>query len=129
MTYIRIDPVEEMNAEGFAWIADAITGWAARAWGPKRIAVSIQNVWQPIETAPISRDVTSEPMLLYCPGITSWNRYVNASDILVGIWNGYTWESDVGDVDQGYESTGAYFERELLQPTHWMPLPEPPEAT
>lgn len=83
-------------------------------------------MWHPIETAPIKAREPSAPVLLYCPGVTSWNRYQNASPVLVGAWTGTAWESDVGDVDQGYESTGAYFEREALRPTHWMPLPKPP---
>jgi hypothetical protein len=82
--------------------------------------------WQPIETAPIEANKPADPMLLFCPGVTSWNRYDNASAILVGAWGGRYWYSDIGDVDQGYESTGAYFEREPLCPTHWMPLPAPP---
>lgn len=83
--------------------------------------------WQPIETAPIKFKESGPPMLLYCPGVTSWNRYDDASPILVGAWDGHTWYSDIGDVDQGYESTGAYFDREPLRPTHWMPLPPPPQ--
>lgn len=83
-------------------------------------------MWKPIETAPISAGSQAAPMLLFCPGVTSWNRYSDASDILVGAWDGSAWYSDIGDVDQGYESTGAYFVREPLQPTHWMPLPDPP---
>ena len=87
--------------------------------------------WQPIETAP--RDGT--PLLLWCPGMCSWNRKDGMPDLVVGLWwvDPYSsrdlgaWYSDVGDVDQGYESTGAYFEHESLRPTHWMPLPPPPE--
>jgi hypothetical protein len=96
--------------------------------------------WRPIETAP--RDGT--PLLLYCPGVTSWNRKIGMPDIVVGLWEdklgsisfdgGKTWHSggwfsDIGDVDQGYESTGAYFEHEWLRPTHWMPLPAGPEES
>ena len=85
--------------------------------------------WRPIEEAP--RDGT--PLLLYCPGMTSWNRIDGMPDTVVGLWcdnwsgppNG-AWYSDVGDVDQGYESTGAYFEHELLSPTHFAHLPRPP---
>lgn len=80
------------------------------------------SVWQPIETAPLD----GTPLLLYVPGVTSWNRESGMPDIVVGLWHG-AWYSDIGDVDQGYESTGAYFEREMLRPTHWMPLPEPPK--
>lgn len=82
--------------------------------------------WKPIETAPIVDGTLSVPMLLFCPGVTSWNRYPNASGQIVGIWDGGEWVSDIGDVDQGYESTGAYFERVTLAPTHWQPLGEDP---
>jgi hypothetical protein len=77
--------------------------------------------WQPIETAPL--DGTA--LLLHCPGVKSWNRLRGMPDIVVGLWAGQ-WLSDIGDVDQGYESTGAYFEHEALAPTHWMQLPDPP---
>lgn len=78
---------------------------------------------------------------LFCPGMNSWNRKQGMPDIVVGLWHRYQssrvgyggeppqpghWFSDVGDVDQGYESSGAYFEHEALRPTHWMPLPESP---
>ena len=85
--------------------------------------------WQPIDTAP--RDGT--PFLLYCPGVNDWNRIVGMPEIIVGLWHtkldtrGPGWFGDLGDVDQGYESTVAYFVREYLSPTHWMPLPEPPK--
>lgn len=76
--------------------------------------------WQPIETAPFD----SVPVLLFCPGMNSWNRKRGMPDIVVGLWERHNgqisiggepfqdghWYSDVGDVDQGYESTGAYFE-------------------
>lgn len=83
--------------------------------------------WRPIETAPL--DGTA--VLLYVPGQKSWHRLTGMPDMMIGMWTNqnYTpagWFGDYGDVDQGYESTGAYFEHERLDPTHWMPLPPPP---
>jgi hypothetical protein len=85
------------------------------------------TTWQPIETAPL--DGTA--VLLFCPGMNSWNRLEGLPDIVVGLWykdwdGRSAWKSDIGDVDQGYESTGAYFVHEALRPTHWAPLPELP---
>ena len=87
--------------------------------------------WQPIETAPLD----GTPLLLFCPGVTSWNRKGGMPDIVVGLWEWETcrsqrtghWYSDIGDVDQGYESSGAYFVYEELSPTHWAILPNPPK--
>ena len=79
--------------------------------------------WQPIETAPL--DGTA--LILFCPGVNSWNRRDGMPDIVIGLWYGSSWQSDIGDVDQGYESTGAYFVHEDLRPTHWQPLPELPK--
>jgi hypothetical protein len=65
--------------------------------------------WQPIASAPTD----GTPVLLYAPGMTSWNRKTGMPDIVVGkaepFNRGIAWFCDVGDVDQGYESTGAYF--------------------
>ena len=83
--------------------------------------------WQDIETAPLD----GTPLLLFVPGVTSWSRTDGMPDVVVGMWAKHLfqegWYSDIGDVDQGYESTGAYFEHDVLSPTHWMPLPEPPK--
>lgn len=91
--------------------------------------------WRPIASAPLD----GGPLLLFCPGINDWNRPSGIGEMVVGIWewdwfdsrrgkrDRGKWVSDVGDVDQGYESTGAYFERATLHPTHWMPLPPPPD--
>jgi hypothetical protein len=87
------------------------------------------SVWRPIETAP--RDGTS--LLLYVPGVRTWNRPTDIADRVVGLWSlnfadEGRWISDIGDVDQGYESTGSYWVVEELQPTHWLALPDPPAS-
>lgn len=86
--------------------------------------------WQPIETAPLD----GTPVLLFCPGQNCWNRYPGMPDIVVGLWVNHVgfgrggWLSDIGDVCSGYESSGAYFEHQPVTPTHWMPLPDPPQS-
>ena len=60
--------------------------------------------WQQIETAP--RDGSN--LILWCDGVTvgSWSANVHP-------WNDGNWWID------GMQVTG--------NPTHWMPLPEPPK--
>lgn len=93
------------------------------------VLAAAPSPWRPIETGPLD----GTPVLLFVPGVTSWNRKEGMPDIVVGLFftrefsRGGRWYSDIGDVDQGYESTGAYYVHEELQPTHWMPLPHPPQ--
>lgn len=63
--------------------------------------------WQPIETAPHRGQV-----LLYLNG-----------DMYVGVWtqNPYTGDEAFAVADLGEHG------RAIVHPTHWMPLPEPPE--
>lgn len=64
--------------------------------------------WQPIETAP--HDGT--PVLVFSPGNVQW----------VGTWMPRTWQDDgAGDWEGYYGGTSP------RDPTHWMPLPEPPK--
>lgn len=65
--------------------------------------------WQPIETAPKDADIQ-----LGGPG---WVRH--------GYWDKY--EKVHGAWTSGRVSSWGYEEVELLDPTHWMPLPEPPK--
>lgn len=71
--------------------------------------------WQPIETAP--KDNTD---------ILLWNgRFVS-----VGRWNiceFYTRAQPYWATERGY-MFGVQYDR-ACQPTHWMPLPEPPKVT
>lgn len=70
--------------------------------------------WQPIETAP--KDGT--PILLYKPNEKRMGAY-----LLAGFWD-VEWWACAG-------SKLVYFsrldQREYGHPTHWQPLPEPPE--
>jgi hypothetical protein len=62
--------------------------------------------WQPIESAPEDRDI-----LLFCPeGV--------CTKVFVGYW----------DVDCWSTPEGGEIVRISGHPTHWMPLPEPPEG-
>lgn len=64
--------------------------------------------WQPIETAPQHGQV-----LLYLNG-----------DMYVGVWtqNPYTGDEAFAVAELPDEK------RAIVHPTHWMPLPEPPEG-
>jgi len=64
--------------------------------------------WQPIETAP--RDGTR--VLL---------SKVGSTEVVSGYWNGIRYE-DI-PVDEWLTAPGGW----RRQPTHWMPLPEPPK--
>jgi hypothetical protein len=63
-------------------------------------------MWQPIETAP-----TDTPVLVWHPGLGmgGWNCMAKGDD---GTWRETAHDGRV--LKEGYE------------PTHWMPLPEPP---
>lgn len=63
--------------------------------------------WQPIETAP--KDGT--PVLLYEP---SEDPTVHVAEWGIGDWH-------LCDFDPGYDLV-----QRAVNPTHWMPLPEPP---
>lgn len=63
--------------------------------------------WQPIETAP--KDGTS--ILLY-----------TAYGVVEGFWGWSEWQQTV--ICSNYDMSSTCFE---CQPTHWMPLPNPPE--
>ena len=63
--------------------------------------------WQPIETAPKGGTY----ILLF-----GMHTRSALSVMIVARWDGDTWQSS----DDGY---GAY-----IEPTHWMPLPEPPKT-
>lgn len=86
--------------------------------------------WLPIETAPTD----GTPVLLYAPGMRNWNRLDGMPDMVVGLWvprdelgGVMGWFSDIGDIEGGYDSMGDYFEHTRLSPTHWQPLPAPPD--
>jgi hypothetical protein len=65
-------------------------------------------IWQPIETAP--KDGTTILGADFCSFTNQWN-------ISTVSWDG-AWSLVI---------TGAYAEDDKWNPTHWMPLPTPPE--
>lgn len=69
--------------------------------------------WQPIETAPRDKHV-----LLY--GTMRENSQIGCSGPIV--FTGY-W----GEIDGAWCSTGTTFGGPFFDPTHWQPLPAPPQ--
>lgn len=73
-------------------------------------------MWQPIETAPKMRTV-----LLFAITDTSIGNWKMAT----GCWcTGY--ENDAKH--SAWEWDGRHLRKHETQPTHWMPLPEPPQG-
>lgn len=84
--------------------------------------------WQPIASAP--KD--GSPMLMYCPEL---NRRVDppelAANTIIGFWLDASWRSIecedfgcMGSSQTGWMSSMEWIE---INPTHWMPIPEPPK--
>ena len=73
--------------------------------------------WQPIETAP--KDGTE--IFLHCPGSTRPK---------IGSWRVDGLMSERGEMwlDDSYDDFSTSFESCPLDPTHWMPLPTPPDS-
>lgn len=82
----------------------------------ERLRAEVGGVWEPIETAPIN-----ESVLIYIP---------NAEHYGEGIYRGLQVESDwLPDKPRHWMTNGMSIGRDCgsRQPTHWMPLPSPPE--
>lgn len=87
--------------------------------------------WQPIETAPMKDGFAA---IVYVPGLNDWRRPHKLPRIVVAVLtkciggqNGWAWISDYAEMDGGYESTGDYISHPPVYPTHFIPLPSPPE--
>lgn len=100
---------ETLPSEG----ADEILRMIATAW-----------VWQPIETAP--KDGRE---IILCGGLLDMGGYYRPSEgprVVIAFWAEAGWEASVG-------GEFAYTSREdpirVVEPTHWMLLPDPPEKT
>jgi hypothetical protein len=81
----------------------------------------MSSEWKPIETAP-----EGKPILVWVPGI---NSGLDSAEVVIILWSaddpsgrGYSiWTNGGpnGGSDMDFEHS----------PTHWMPLPKPPEST
>jgi hypothetical protein len=88
--------------------------------------------WQPISTAP-----HETPVLLYCPVIGRGKIWSNEErpagmenvNIVVGIKRGRedtpTWVCDAVESKSDWYG-GVCINPIFIEPTHWMPLPDPP---
>lgn len=75
--------------------------------------------WQPIETAP--KDGTQ--ILLYC-------NYYSSSNIEIGSFRNDDNDKEgeeKGWFDNSYDDFSCGYASTPLAPTHWMPLPDPPQ--
>lgn len=78
--------------------------------------------WQPIETAPKN----GTEVFVYVPGESLYPTVASYK-------SGEYWKAEYGD--EAYMEAGWYwsfgypsdFHEEPVEPTHWMPLPEPPK--
>lgn len=70
------------------------------------------GLWQPIETAP--RDGTR--LLLWCEG-----------ECEMGWWSGTNWDSLESYLEYGFEACDTCIVNYSLVPSHWQPLPPPPQ--
>ena len=76
--------------------------------------------WQPIETA--AKNYASVLLWFPWPGVPNGQLPAEPEGcMMIGIW---AWQDDTECF--AWRDTGDY--RELGDPTHWMPLPEPPHA-
>lgn len=81
--------------------------------------------WQPIETAPKNPEGERDG-----PPILLWNEYNH--QIVHGFWTTHICNGMIRTgwaIWQGYEATSIYPIKPYTGPTHWMPIPEPPEQT
>lgn len=74
--------------------------------------MNIAATWQPRETAP-----TNSYVLLFLPGASA------GQEIIIGAFLKSESPADAGDWYEQCESAGGPLD---IEPTHWMPLPDPP---
>ena len=84
--------------------------------------------WQDISTAP--KDGTE--IILHCPqgdGTPGKTFRVTAGSWFIPLEHGYTPDPEVDDEEAPvWVSWDGGFSEDTMMPTHWMPLPEPPQT-
>lgn len=77
--------------------------------------------WQPIETAP-----EDEQILVWSPAESRWDNGMAAP-----VWTVVKSVMEDGEADFfiEHDGDGGYMSWQSAHPTHWMPLPDPPEQT
>lgn len=78
-----------------------------------RMVDVMENAWQPIETAPKDRHV-----LLFGKQNPMSVLRTDGSLVFTGYWDA---------MDDAWCSSGSTWEGPFYEPTHWMPLPVPPQ--
>lgn len=69
--------------------------------------------WQPIDTAPKDKHILLFGMQRPMPQL-----YAKIPQVFSGYWD---------NIDEAWCSDGSTWEGPFYDPTHWMPLPEPPK--
>lgn len=85
----------------------------------------IQDVWQSIGTAP--KDGTE--VILFCPNIKYPLTHPWGYEIEIGSWrvdDGCSGDKEPLWLDNSYNDFSTGYASNPLEPTHWMPLPAPP---
>jgi hypothetical protein len=111
VSYISFQGVSYLTkAQAADYLAALDSGFVGTHWQvpTAKAGGKPMSAWQPIETAP--KDGTE--LLLHC----------EYGSLVLGAWQ--EWEEVTGP-KEGWLDNGEGF---TLTPTHWMPLPAPPEA-
>ena len=85
------------------------------------------KTWQPIETAPKAEFMEPNHLILVCDADVHPDDF--SSEITMAFWaDGGSWDLPEPGWYDWNSPGGSCGEWELIKPTHWMPLPEPPTA-
>ena len=111
-------PPPQAHFGGDVWYADAVHAYA-RAYAAAAVAAAVPQ-WQPIETAPKDgQDI----IVMY--------MHIETQVVHAAFWMS---ESDCEDTDEvgwwsyEYSEVSRIKLDDWMTPTHWMPLPSPPEV-